>query len=183
LDDVMRALYRIYYHQKKRGFTDAEFWEQCERAAGTSLAEVFDYASTTKRIDYAKYFAYAGLRVDDTPRDAPGAYLGVDTQTFDGKVVITDITAGSPAEDVGLRARDEIQELDGSKASTKALSDLLATKKPGDAVKLRILRTSQPEELTVTLGKNMKHAFSITPMVAPAFLQATILKDWLRKDL
>ena len=35
--------------------------------AGTPLTEVFEYASTTKDVDYARYFAYAGLdlRVND----------------------------------------------------------------------------------------------------------------------
>ena len=56
LDDVMRALYREFYQQKKRGFTDAEFREVCERMAGGSLAEIFDvYAATVKPVDYAKY--------------------------------------------------------------------------------------------------------------------------------
>ncbi len=183
LDDVMRALYRVFYGQKKRGFTDAEFREECERAAGAPLAEVFDYASTTKRIDYAKYFAYAGLRVEDAPQDAPGAFLGVDTRSSDGGLVVTDVIPGSPAEDAGLKARDEIRELDGSKASVKALSDLLAAKKPVDSLKLRILRTNEPQELTMTLGKNMKHAFSIAPMTVSSPLQAAIFKDWLREDL
>ena len=128
LDDAMRELYRIYYQKKKPGFTDAEFRRECERAAGVPLAEVFDYASTTKRIDYAKYFAHAGLRVDDAPQEAPGAYLGVYAQSLDGRLVITDIAAESPAESGGLRAHDEIQELDGSPASAKTLSDLLAAK-------------------------------------------------------
>jgi predicted metalloprotease with PDZ domain len=182
LDDVMRALYRKYYEQKKRGFTDAEFREECERAAGAPLTEVFDDASTTKRIDYAKHFAYAGLRVDDAPQDAAGAYLGVYTQSPDGKLIITDIAAESPAENAGLQAHDEIQELDGAPASTKALSDLLSAKKPGDTVKVRILRTNQAQELTVTLGQNTKHVFSITPTAPSSALQAAILKDWLRTD-
>jgi predicted metalloprotease with PDZ domain len=45
LDDVMRALYRKHYQQKRRGFTDDEFMQACESAAGASLAEVLDYAS------------------------------------------------------------------------------------------------------------------------------------------
>lgn len=183
LDDVMRALYRRYYHEKKRGFTDAEFREECERAAGAPLAEVFDYASTTKRIDYAKYFAYAGLRVEEASRDAPGAYVGVDTQSLAGKLVITDVTAGSPAENAGLKANDQIQGLDGSQVSVKALSDLLAAKKPGDTVRVHILRANQSQELTITLGKNMKHTFSISPMTATTPLQTAIFRDWLKKDL
>jgi len=38
LDDVMRYVYREYYQKKKRGFTDAEFREACEKVAGASLS-------------------------------------------------------------------------------------------------------------------------------------------------
>jgi len=54
LDDVMRALYRKYYLGKKRGFTDAEFRQECENAAGSPLTEVFAYVSTTQDVEYAK---------------------------------------------------------------------------------------------------------------------------------
>ena len=64
LDDVMRALYRQYYLERKRGFTDEEFQQACEKAAGASLEEIFTYASTVKEPDYAKYLGYAGLSID-----------------------------------------------------------------------------------------------------------------------
>jgi predicted metalloprotease with PDZ domain len=64
LDDVMVRLYREYYQQKKRGFSDAEFRQTCETIAGTSLDELFSYASTTKDLDYDKYLGYAGLRLE-----------------------------------------------------------------------------------------------------------------------
>lgn len=61
LDDVMRTLYNVYYKEKGRGFTDAEFQFVCETVAGKSLAEVFEYIYTTKTLDYNKYLSYAGL--------------------------------------------------------------------------------------------------------------------------
>jgi predicted metalloprotease with PDZ domain len=63
LDEVMRALYREYYQEKGRGFTEAEFRAVAERIAGVSLAECFDYANTVKAPDYKKYFGYAGLDI------------------------------------------------------------------------------------------------------------------------
>ena len=63
LDDVMRALYREYYQQKGRGFTEAEFRAVAERIAGVSLDEFFVYVNTVKQPDYRKYFGYAGLDV------------------------------------------------------------------------------------------------------------------------
>lgn len=68
LDDVMRRLYKEFYQQKQRGFTDEEFRTVCENIAGVPLPEIFDvYATTTLPVDYAKYLAYAGLSVDLTP--------------------------------------------------------------------------------------------------------------------
>lgn len=46
-----------------RGWTDEEFQAVCENVAGASLQEPFEYASTTKAIDYDKYLGYAGLRL------------------------------------------------------------------------------------------------------------------------
>ena len=64
LDDVIRALYREYYQEKKRGFTDTEFRQVAEATAGTELSEIFDYVYTVKEPDYEKYLAYGGLGID-----------------------------------------------------------------------------------------------------------------------
>jgi predicted metalloprotease with PDZ domain len=69
LDDVMRFLYYNYYKKLKRGFTDAEFQEACEKAAGKSLNEVFEYVYTAKEIDYDKYLHPAGLKLLRTMED------------------------------------------------------------------------------------------------------------------
>ena len=64
LDDVMRYLYRQYYKKEGRGFTDAEFEQACENVAGASVNELFEYVYTTKELDYNKYLAYAGLKMN-----------------------------------------------------------------------------------------------------------------------
>lgn len=73
LDDVMRSLYNKYYRKKKRGFTEDEFRRECEQTAGSPLAEVFEYVSTTKELNYKKYFGFAGLDVDTTKQELPVA--------------------------------------------------------------------------------------------------------------
>lgn len=64
LDDVMRNLYWNYYKKQNRGFTEAEFQASCEQVAGISLSHFFEYVYTTKELDYTKYLAYAGLKID-----------------------------------------------------------------------------------------------------------------------
>jgi predicted metalloprotease with PDZ domain len=72
LDDVMRTLYRTYYKEEQRGFTDAEFQNICEQIAGRSLTDLFEYVYTTKEIDYAAYLSHAGLGVDKQVNGANG---------------------------------------------------------------------------------------------------------------
>jgi predicted metalloprotease with PDZ domain len=64
LDDVMRNLYWNFYKKQNRGFTEAEFQASCEQVAGISLNSFFEYIYTTKQLDYAKYLAFAGLKIE-----------------------------------------------------------------------------------------------------------------------
>lgn len=156
LDDVMRGLYRKYYLQKRRGFTDAEFQQECQAAAGGDLSEVFSYASSTVDVDYAKYFAYAGLKLNVATEDAPGAYLGLNTHTEElspsaaaamvagggrsafGRrggvpetvLIVTSATPGSPAANAGLMPGDQIVEVEGVKATPGVLNGMLAPPQP-----------------------------------------------------
>jgi predicted metalloprotease with PDZ domain len=180
LDDVMRSLYRKYYRGKKRGFTDAEFREECESAAGESLTEVLEYAASSKDVDYAKYFAFAGQEVKAAVEDAPGAALGLNTTTTSGNLMVTGTSTGSPAEAAGLEAGDQILEVDGVAAAPKVLSDRLAAKGPGDKIKLWFSRGDKAQDVEITLAKNTKVTYTITTVPNPNPLQAAIFKDWLR---
>jgi predicted metalloprotease with PDZ domain len=72
LDHVMRVMYKTYYQQLQRGFTDAEFQEACEQMAGKSLTTEFEYISTTKELDYKKYLGYAGLTLSSAEVEKGG---------------------------------------------------------------------------------------------------------------
>jgi predicted metalloprotease with PDZ domain len=76
LDDVMKSVYRIYYQEKKRGFTGAEFRKACEDVAGMGLQEIFDYVYTVKEPDYAKYLAYGGLGIETGEVEGGGSGAG-----------------------------------------------------------------------------------------------------------
>jgi predicted metalloprotease with PDZ domain len=181
LDDVMRTLYRTFYQEKQRGFTDAEFREVCEKAAGAPLAEFFDdYVPTVKDIDYRRYLAYAGLAVDVEPRPTSGAFLGAVTEDLGGSPVVSRVEWDSPASRAGLSAQDEIVALDGTRVTARTLGDALALRRPGDTIRVLVSRRGGTREIEVVLGERTERSFRITPLPAPTPLQTSILESWLR---
>jgi len=180
LDDVMRTLYQDFYLKQKRGFTETEFRKVCEKIAGTSLDEIFHYVYTTKELDYKKYFGYAGLDIDVTPKTLPGAYLGVHTKMQNDSLLVTLADWNSPAWKAGLRRGNMILDVDGTTASDKNFSGLISDKKAGDKVLLNILRKDTKLTIPVVLGTKSDRSFAITTMGNPDKLQAEILRSWAR---
>ena len=180
LDDVMRLLYKKYYKILNRGFTETEFQTECEKIAGTSLAEVFEYASTVKEIDYPRYFAYGGLTIDTSTKALPGAYLGVTAREKDSVVTIRAVEWNSPAWNAGLREKDKILAIDGSKASLALLNNAIQTKTSGDTIKLLIAKADTKQELAIELGTKREKSFAITPVTNPDALQSAIYKSWMK---
>ncbi|HXK36828.1 MAG TPA: PDZ domain-containing protein, partial [Candidatus Paceibacterota bacterium] len=183
LDDVMRTLYRTYYQQKNRGFTDHEFRQVCETVAGCDLSEFFDvYASTTAEIDYRKYLAYAGLAIGVEPKALSGAYLGADVREQDGTLVVTRIRWDSPAARAGLSVDDEIIALDGERVTSRSMHEKLDSRKPGDKVRVLFARRNQTRATEVVLGQNTERSFTITLLPDPDALQSEILSGWLKEQ-
>lgn len=183
LDDVMRALYKEFYQQKKRGFTDGEFRQVCERTAGRSLSEIFDvYASTVKPIDYAKYLAYTGIEVDLAPAAAPGASWGAATEDRGGMVVVSGVEWDSPAARAGISVQDEIVAVDGIRATSSSIMEALASRKGGDRLSVRLSRRGAERDIEVTLGPRTERSFRMKMTPNPTPQQQAILASWLKDE-
>lgn len=91
-------------------------------------------------------------------RSSSGAqvYLGSVPDMSAGKIPglrLTGVRAGSPAEQGGLRADDVIVELGGVPVTDlQSYSDALYSHKPGEQVKIVVVRDGKRVELSVTLG-------------------------------
>jgi predicted metalloprotease with PDZ domain len=176
LDTVMRALYENYYRKLGRGWTDEEFRRACEQVAGTGLSEIFEYASTTRAIDYAKHLAYAGLQLE-APRTLPDADLGALAEDVSGSLTVAAVEPGSAAAKAGFAAKDVITSLDGVSVDAAGLKAAIAAKKPGDRVQVRIRRSGSERTIDVVLDARVERTWRITPISNPGALQAAILAD------
>jgi predicted metalloprotease with PDZ domain len=179
LDDVMRSLYYDYYKEKNRGFTDQEFHDVCEEVAGCSLEEIFEYASTTRVIDYPKYFSYAGLNIDTIPEEMSGAYLGTGVREMEENLVITNVVWNSPACLAGLSPRDTMVELNGIGATYALLNEILDSGQPGDKLNILVGRRTGRKLYEAVLDKRALKSYNIVPLDNPDPYQLTILNGWL----
>lgn len=180
LDDVMRTLYHTFYKEKGRGFTDQEFRQVCEKVAGCPLPEIFEYASTTKSIDYPEYLAYAGLELEK-PRELPEAYLGVLVEDQDSRLVVAAVEPDSPADRTGVIAGDEIKAVDGHKVKDLDFNQWISSRQPGDKIKLDLSRGDKNLEVEVILAHQLEKSFHLKPVSRPTRLQAEILNGLTRK--
>ena len=181
LDDVMRTLYRQFYQDKQRGFTDAEFREVCETTAGVALPEIFDaYASTVADVDYAKYLAYAGLDVDLSAVPGGGASWGAATQDQGALPIVSSVEWDSPAARAGVSVQDELLAVDRVRVTSRSIGEVVDSHKPGDQLKLLVSRRGSVRELDVTLGARAHRVFKITVASHQTPLQGATLAGWLK---
>jgi S1-C subfamily serine protease len=98
----------------------------------------------------------ANGRVTDSHRAAIGAQIATIADVAgqpDGAGIVA-VTPAGPADRAGLRAGDVIRSVGGAPTPTaEALSQALATMRPGQAVKVGIIRDQQPHTVQVTLGQ------------------------------
>jgi predicted metalloprotease with PDZ domain len=203
LDDVMRGMYEKYYVQKKRGFTDDEFRAECESVAGTKLDELFSYASTSREVNYAKYFALAGLKLKAISEVAPGGSIGLNTHTEQIpanempsgrggrglgaapalRLIVTDTAAESPAARAGLQPGDRIIDVDGTPATPVVLNTANNAKKPGEKINLHVVRAGKEMTVAVDVAPNVKNTFQLSVAEEASPAQQETLNTWLRKTL
>jgi len=178
LDDVMRIAYQRY--GGPRGFTQEEFRRLASEVAGTDLAAWFARAvDSTEELDYTEALEWFGLRFKPAqPRQDKG-WLGAETRTDGGRVMVTRVTRATPAFDAGLNVDDEILAIDDLRLRPGALDGRLERYRPGDKVVVLVARREQVRRIEVTLGAEPADAWKLEahPDATPA--QQARVEAWL----
>lgn len=181
LDDVMRGLYNKYFKELKRGFTDDEFRLLCEQIAGMPMPEIFDYASTTKPIDYPKYLSLAGLSIDTTAHvSSEKTYFGASLRMQGNDCVLSNVERNSPAWKAGLGNDDELLTVEGQKAGKELMDYILKTKKAGEVIHLEVQTRDRKHKVEVNLAPMLEKTFRIEKMANATLAQKTLLESWLK---
>lgn len=92
---------------------------------------------------------WLGVTIRDLNENLRKAYAAPD-----GGVLVEQVGSGTPAEQGGLQAEDVVTAVDGVPVKdTWALQKAISLRRPGEQVRLSIIRAGKPLELTVTLGE------------------------------
>ncbi|HET7231204.1 MAG TPA: M28 family peptidase [Longimicrobium sp.] len=133
-------------------------WEKIDAAGLTQVAAVVErVARAVANRPSALTFRRAAPRPDAPAAATPGygAYLGTvpDFTPVPDGVKLSGVRAGSPAEQAGIRAGDvlvKVGEMDVH--DLQGMTDALRAHKPGDVVRIDVLRDGRRVTVTATLG-------------------------------
>jgi S1-C subfamily serine protease len=93
------------------------------------------------------------LKSGGTVAAQPKPFLGVSTSDTSDGVLIGGITSGSGAEKAGLQVDDVIIAVDGASVTTgQQLGDVILSHKPGDQLRVTVIRSGSQRTVIATLG-------------------------------
>ena len=171
------------FAQKGRPFPDSDgVRESAETITHTNLTEFFaNYVAGTEEIPWNDFFRFVGLRIIET--SATVADLGFTaSRSFDGPMIVSQVTAGSEAEHAGLQTGDIVLEIDGNPPGLES-SEAAANLVPGDTVTVRIRpRRGAERELKWKIGSRDELSYQMKDVEHITAEQRTQRAAWLKGE-
>ena len=89
------------------------------------------------------------------------------------------VLEGSPAQEAGLYADDEIVALDGFKVDINTLLSRCEDRRPGDKVTVMVFRRDKLTEVQVTVGLRYADAAYVAFVDKPSDAQKAAYQSWM----
>jgi predicted metalloprotease with PDZ domain len=187
LDDVMRRMYEEFYlkssnssyYLRGRGYQTEDLERVVSEISGTDFTDFFKrHVRNVEVLPYDEAFSYVGLRVVKTQANEPfdaGLTVGFE----DRSAVIGNVRNGSPAEEAGLQAGDEIVLL-GGREVTKAWLKTLARYKTGDSIPITVKRDRRTIKTNLVLKEPERFDYRIEEDSRATPEQKALRNAWLK---
>jgi predicted metalloprotease with PDZ domain len=149
LDDVFRILWKNNFKERNIGYTDDEFKDACEKAAGINLEAFFkNQIYGMADIDFKEYYGKVGIEFKNNKAYPNEPWIGINARNS----TVVSVSRGSGAFDNGIYVGDEILKVDNK--DFKGVNDFLSGKKVGDQVNIRIYRSGIVKDYDIPLVEN-----------------------------
>lgn len=193
LDDVMRLLWERH-GRPGLGVPEDGVERLAEEVAGESLQALFEVAVRgTGELPLTEALQAHGIsldrRVSTGPEDRGGkakgdseairGWTGLVTSSGGGKVTISAIRRGSPADDSGMAPGDELVAIDGLRVTTGSVFDRLHREPAGTRLEITAFRRDELIQVQVPVGEPPRDTV-VLEMDTQAPDQARALREaWL----
>ena len=183
LDDVMRVEYERFSGAK--GYTPEEFRVEAEKVTGINLKQFWDTAvESTAELDYSEALDTFGVRFKPVPppvADRPAKiWLGITTRNDNGRLLVTQVQRGSPADLAGINVDDEILAIDDFRVRADRFENRLEQYKSGDRVSVLVARREQLLKVDVPLASEPVKSWRLDVNPNATETQRRNLDGWLR---
>ena len=173
LDDVMRALWRIYgrdFYTARggRGVSEAELEALLDSVSGLKLKRLLDrWVRGTGDLPLAALLKPFGVTLADAAKEAK-ASLGVRTAREGNDCKLANVYEGGAAHRAGLSGGDLLVALDGLRVSATNLDSLLARYRVGDTVVVHAFRRDELLSFEVGLIADDAPQMELAAVAKPA---------------
>lgn len=180
LDDFMQVVYKTYYEQKGRGFSENEFKQELASYLDENMDQFFtDYINGTEVPNYDEIFSQIGLKV--TYAGKPETSSGLSLVESGGKVTIRGIRSNSPSEESGLSVNDEIIGLNGFRVTKSSLEKFLSEMTAGEVTNILFAREDQLFSTDFEMTVYEKPRYEYAKIVGNESIE-NLYKYWLRTE-
>ena len=193
LDDVMRLLWQRYGDEK--GVPEEGIEQAASEVAGASLSSFFARSvHAPGELDFGP-LSHVGLELRRRPRESgsdkggtpgkdkesgpPKGYLGAVTKAQGERTFIAHVLEGSPAQEAGLYADDELLAVDGFRVEGDKLTARIEELLPGAPVTLTVFRREALRTLTATLGTKPQDTLFLARREGATPAQKRAFQAWL----
>ena len=182
-DDVLRLLWRRFGRTAEPVPEDG-MPALLREATGVDAARLHRrLVEGTGEIDWGGLLAPLGVRLDRRPAGVPegyeaGGWLGVETEERNGRTILRSVRADGPAAGA-VAAGDELVALDGLRANGESLPKRLAERRPGERVRLALLRGDRLVAATVRLGRPPGEKVTLAADPKATAAARRLLRGWL----
>ena len=168
LDDVLRKMNEDFGEEGRPYRDSLDVRLTAEAIAGGSFEDFFrKYVANAEPFPYVPVLAKAGLLLQR--QEIVRADLGFSFERdASGSSMVRLVVPGTPAERAGLQVGDELTQFNGENVPRRVES-WLRNKKPGETLKLGVLRNEHPLEFSFVLGGKSEFIFAIAedPQASP----------------
>jgi predicted metalloprotease with PDZ domain len=160
LDHFFQHLYKKYFIEMNRGFSETEFKAELEKFVGKNLDEFYKkYIDGIEILPYAEVFDKVGISIIDNTSFKPS--FGATVREEGGKVMVKNVRAGSSAEEAGISVGDEIVGCNSYRVDQAMLEAMMSGLGTAETADLLIAREEKLFSVKVRMTNFRKPNFQL----------------------